>query len=166
MSKLTDRLPSIPDYYRQYVDPTVDLNVTPSRPCPFHNEKSGKSFTYSSQLNRWRCWGQCHRGGDVIALHQINFRFKTREEAKQDLYKKLNIPISELLTFELEKHEVDPKEVYRRRVYSLAVKLATEPNDWLELDYILSKVPYDVKELEVFCAKLGHPISFKDSLPS
>ena len=71
MSSLLDKLPSIPQYYKEYVDPKVDLNINTSQPCPFHNEKTGKSFSYSKQLNKWRCFGACHCGGDVIDLHML-----------------------------------------------------------------------------------------------
>lgn len=166
MSSVSENLPSIPDYYRQYVDPKVDLNTSPSQPCPFHDEKSGKSFSYAKQLGIWRCFGQCHCGGDVIDLHRINYRLKSREEAKESLYKILGISITKELSFEKREVEVDDKDIYRRRVYSLAVSIARNSDSgvWLELDYILSKVPYDVKELEVFCSRHGHPISSSKNL--
>lgn len=50
---------------------------------------------------------------------------------------------------------VDPKEVFRRHVYGTAVSLAKNRDDWLELDYIVSKVPYDVEELVEFCTARG-----------
>lgn len=165
MSKVTDKLPTIPQYYKQYVDPKVDLELQSSQPCPFHNEKTGKSFSYSKQLNIWRCFGQCHCGGDVIDLHRLNYRLKDREEAKRSLYKMYGISMQETITFEREEVKVNEDDVHRRRVYALAVSLATQPNDWLELDYILSKVPYDVKELEVFCMSHGHPIPSSKNLP-
>lgn len=162
MSK--DNLISIPDYYKAYVDPSVDLELQPSQPCPFHNEKSGKSFSYSRELKIWRCFGQCHCGGDVVALHQLNYKLKTKAEAKQSLCKLLGISYEESVSFTRDEIKVNEDDVYRRRVYALALSLATEPNSWLELDYILSKVPYDVSELEVFCAKHGRPIT-SDKLP-
>lgn len=155
MADLLDKLPTIPQYYKQYVDPSVDLNINSSQPCPFHNEKTGKSFSYSKQLNIWRCFGQCHCGGDVIDLHRLNYKLKSREEAKASLYNILGIEYTASLSFEKEDIEVDEVDVHRRRVYSLAVTVATKPDDWLELDYILSKVPYDVHELEMFCLKHG-----------
>ena len=163
---ISDKLPTIPDYYKKFVDPAVDLNLVKSLPCPFHREKTGKSFSYSKELGVWRCWGQCHCGGDVIDLHNLNYGFKSRDKAKESLFKLYDIKMEETLTFEQEEVEVNPKDVYRRRVYSLAVQLATEPDSWLELDYILSKVPYDVRELEVFCASKGHPISQSNLTPN
>ena len=158
MSDIKDKLPSIPTYFKLYVDPKVNLDETPSIPCPFHNEVSGKSFTYSRQLNVWRCWGACHCGGDVVDLHKLNYKFRSKEEAKRSLCNLCGISITNNLTFEKEEIKVNDEDVHRRRVYSAAVKLAENSenvNDWLELDYIVSKVPYDVKELEVFCAARG-----------
>ena len=168
MSSYKDKLPTIPQYYKQYVDPKVDLDVQSSQPCPFHNEKTGKSFSFSKQLNIWRCFGQCHCGGDVVDLHRLNYGLKNRDEAKRSLFKMYNISIEETLSFDKEEIVINEQDVYKRRVYALAVKLAREsgPDDWLELDYILSKVPYDVKELEVFCMKLGHPISSSNTIPN
>lgn len=154
---MSDKLPSIPMYFKTYVDPKVNLDETSSIPCPFHNESSGKSFTYSRQLNVWRCWGACHCGGDVIDLHRLNYRFKTKDEAKRSLYQICGISVSESLTFEKEEIEVSEEDVHRRRVYAAAVNLARKgtSKDWLELDYIVGKVPYDVSELEVYCASRG-----------
>lgn len=168
MSSLLDKLPTIPQYYKQYVDPNVDLETQSSQPCPFHNERSGKSFSFSKQLNIWRCFGQCHCGGDVIDLHRLNYRLKSRDEAKRSLYKMYSISIEETLSFERVEVVINEQDVYKRRVYALAVELAKKagPEDWLELDYILSKVPYDVKELEVFCMRLGHPISSSNTSPN
>lgn len=155
MSEVNSNLPSIPDYFKRYVDPKVDLNETPSIPCPFHNEVNGKSFSYSRQLNIWRCFGACHCGGDVVDLHRLNYRFRTKEEAKKSLYRDYGINVVPNPSFQKEEVFVDPKEVFRRHVYGTAVRLAKNRDDWLELDYIVSKVPYDVEELVDFCTARG-----------
>lgn len=152
---MSNKLPSIPAYYQTYVDPKVNLENTPSIPCTFHNEVSGKSFSYSNTLNVWRCWGACHCGGDVIDLHRLNYKLKNREEAKKSLYSICGISVEDTLTFEKEEVKVNDNEVHRLRVYSAAVKVANTPDDWDELDYIVSKVPYSVEELEVFCNTRG-----------
>lgn len=159
MGDANNKLPTIPQYYKTYVDPNVDLTKTPQQPCPFHNERTGKSFSFSPTLNIWRCFGQCHCGGDVIDLHRLNYRLRNREEAKKSLYKICGINIVDDLTFVREEVKVNEKDIHRRRVYALAVSLAKDVDSWLELDYILSKVPYDVTELEVFCSARGHVIS-------
>ena len=150
-----NKLPTIPEYFRAYVDKTVDLDATPSIPCPFHNERTGKSFSYSRQLGIWRCFGACHRGGDVFQLHKLNYKLGSTREAKESLYKLYGLNLVSQLTFEREKVEPDLKDAYRRRVYTAALGLAKDVEDWLELDYIVSQVPYDVTQLEDFCIQRG-----------
>lgn len=66
--------------------------------------------------------------------------------------------VEEAPSFKIEVPEVNEKDVYSRRCYAAALQLAKTSKDWLELDYIMSKVPYDVKELEVFCSTRGYMI--------
>lgn len=153
------KLPSIPQYFKQYIDPHIDLDQTPHIPCPLHNEVSGKSFSYSKDLGIWRCFGACHSGGTVIELHQLNMKMRSKKEALQSLCTIYEIPMETIPSFELATYEVDEKDVYRRRAYALACKLAVNPDDWVELDYILSKYPYDVKELELFCSARGQVLT-------
>lgn len=150
-----DRLPTIPEYFKKYVDPKVNLNDTPHIACPFHNEVSGKSFSYSAQRGIWRCFGACHAGGDVINLHRQNYHMKTREEARKSLFTLYGIPLVVKPDFTKKEITINESDVQRRRVYAAALSLAKTPKDWLELDYIVSKVPYDVHELEVFCSSRG-----------
>ena len=121
---MSSNLLSIPDYFKTYVNPEVDLDLQPSQPCPFHNEKTGKSFSYSRQLNIWRCFGQCHCGGDVIDLHRLNYKLKDRAAAKASLYKILGITEQSVISFEKEDIQVNEEDVYRRRVYARAVNIA------------------------------------------
>ena len=104
MSKVNSKYPSVPQYFKQYVDSKVDLDVTPSIPCPFHHEVNGKSFTYSKQLGVWRCWGACHCGGNVVDLHKLNYRIKSRAEAEESLCRLLGIKME--VKFSIEKEEV------------------------------------------------------------
>lgn len=144
-------LPTIPQYFKQYVDANIDLEATPHIACPFHNETSGQSFSYSAERGIWRCFGACHCGGDVIELHRLNFKLKDRDTAEAALCKLLGIKIQHRPLLKPKEIEVDESDVERRRIYAKALRLAKNPDDWDELDYILSKVPYDVKELEMFC---------------
>ena len=36
--------------------------------CPIHNEQRGEAFSIDPKTQRWRCWGKCDRGGDVLDL--------------------------------------------------------------------------------------------------
>ncbi len=157
---ILDKLPTIPQYYTQYVDNKVDLNETPYQACPFHGEVNGKSFSYSRQLGIWRCFGACHAGGDVVELHKLNYKIKSRKEAEISLCRMYGIDINEEeISFEETPVEVDQNDVYRRRVLACAMHLAKTPEDYTELDYMVSKVPFDVKDLEIYCSVRGYPIS-------
>lgn len=145
-----NNLPTVPEYFKAYVDPTIDLDITHNIPCPFHHEKSGKSFTYSPEKQIWRCWGACHTGGGIIELHQLNYKIRTKEDAKRSLYKLLGMEEELLPKFEKQEVHVDETDVKRRVAYAKALKCATTPDDWLKLDYILSQVPYDIGDLNNF----------------
>ena len=41
---------------------------TLSGKCPLHNEQQGRSFTVWVDSQRWKCFGKCGIGGDVIDL--------------------------------------------------------------------------------------------------
>mgnify|MGYP001121791848 CR=1 FL=1 len=155
MSAVETGLPSIPRYYKEHVDPKTDLTITASIPCVFHNETHGRSFSYKAGAEIWRCFGACHCGGDVIDLHRLNFRLKSREEAKKSLYRMYNIQYEPVAVMKPKEVHPDEKDAHRRRVLSAALQLAKVPDDWIELDYIVSKVPYSVSELEQFCSDRG-----------
>lgn len=147
-------LPSIPEYYKRYVNKDVDLDNYPHQPCPFHGETHGKSFSYKDGI--WSCFGACHvYAADVIELHRRNYKIKTREEAELSLRKMYNLPLLQIPTFEKKEIVVEPEYVHRMAIYNRALQLATSIDAWLDLDYIVSKVPYDVAELELFCTKYG-----------
>jgi hypothetical protein len=40
-------------------------------PCPLHNERNGRAFSYDLDRQKWKCWGQCGQHGDVIDLVRI-----------------------------------------------------------------------------------------------
>lgn len=147
-------LPSIPDYYKAYIDKSVDLDVTPHQPCPFHGETHGKSFSYKDGI--WSCFGACHvYGADVIELHRRNYKLKSKEEAELSLRKLYGLPLKMIPTFKRKEVTVDDGHVKRLALYNRALRVATSVDSWIELDYILSKVPYDVDELEMFCNQYG-----------
>lgn len=159
-STIKAKLPTIPQYYKQYVDTSVDLETTPYQPCPFHNEKTGRSFSYARGLGIWRCFGACHAGGDVVALHRLNYKLKSEKEALESLCRLYGIEYQDdIPTFEKEEIEVDQNKVRRQSLLTFANNLAKTTEDYLELDYIVSKVPFDVKELEVYCAVRGFPVT-------
>lgn len=156
---LLAQLPKIPDYYSTYVDMKINLENTPTVPCPFHGEQNGRSFSYSRQLGIWRCFGACHRGGDVIDLHMLNYKLKSYEEAAKSLCHMVGVKFENTPTFQRDEYKVDENDVYRRRLLANACELAKIPDDYIELDYIVSKYPYDARELETFCNVRGRLIT-------
>ena len=139
---------SIPDYFRRFIDSTVDLSTDNKVCCPFHKEDT-PSFSYSPERNTWRCFGACHIGGDVIALHQKNYKLPDRASAKASLLAILGIKNE--VTFERPKVSANEELVRERLIYAKALELAVTVEDWLELDYIMSFHPIDYGRLELFC---------------
>ena len=139
---------SIPEYFTRFIDPSIDLNRTPKICCPFHEEDT-PSFSYSAEKGVWRCFGACKTGGDVIAMHQKNYKLRTRREAEDSLYKLLGISTKERFR-RVEPGKADEKAVAFRAAYAKANMVAKTVEDWDELDYIMSQYPPDTQKLEAF----------------
>lgn len=137
---------SIPEYFTRFIDPSIDLNQTPKICCPFHKEDT-PSFSYSHEKRLWRCFGSCKVGGDIISLHQKNYKLRSRREAQESLYKLLGIQAAPL---EREEPKADANAVAFKTVYAKAVMVAVTPDDWDALDYIMSQYPVDKDKLEAF----------------
>lgn len=144
------RIPTVPEYYREFINSSVDLIDNPKQCCPFHQENT-PSFSYDVRTGRWSCFGKCHAHGDVFDMHQRWFHFGTREEAEQDLYTKCNVPrktLFDVFTTEKENHYISQSEVDDNVLYSKAISLANTPERWLQLDYVMSKSPLESYELQ------------------
>lgn len=143
------KLPTIPEYFQRFVNSKIDLETETSIPCPFHHEQKGKSFTYSPFKRIFRCWGACHTGGDVYELHRLNFKFKTKAEAKKSLNQIYGI---NELEFSMEKPEVHVREsvVNEKVLYGKALRCARTVADKVELAQIMSVVPVEVEQLESY----------------
>ena len=142
---LYGREPTIPEYFKEFINRNIDLTIERSIPCPFHKEEK-PSFTYSPSLRKWRCWGKCHVGGDIYDLHKVNYGLATREEAKRSLrsiYKVANVTDLHKIGPVL----VDEDKVYGEVAYQEALVLANNPDRWIELDYIMQKYPPDLGEV-------------------
>ena len=144
---MANHLLTVPEYYKRFIDSSVDLNVTTKVCCPFHKEAT-PSFSYSPERGTWRCFGACKCGGDVIALHMKNAKLHTRAEAKKSLFDLLGIKHE--VSFNYKRPEVNEESVRQHLAYAEALSLAKTVDDWIELDYIMSIYPIDVKKLEVF----------------
>lgn len=144
------RLPSVPEYYQEHIDAKVDLIMFPKQCCPFHTEKT-PSFSYDVKTGRWSCFGKCHAHGDVVEMHKRHFHFSTREEAFEDLRVRYDVPkesYTDAINRMTKEPIISPEEVMDNVTYTKLVALANCPERWLELDYLMSKVPFDRFEAE------------------
>ena len=136
---ISKRLPTIPEYYKKYINPNVDLEETRSICCPFHKEDT-PSFSYSAELKRWRCFGSCKVGGDVIKLHQVNYKLKDKKEALaslKELYGIVDTPSTILNSGAIV--YVDEARMENMTLYNQCVQKAREDiSKALELDYLMS----------------------------
>lgn len=139
---------TIPEYFTRFIDPSIDLTKTPKICCPFHKEDT-PSFSYSPEKGVWRCFGACKVGGDIIALHQKNYRLRSRREAEESLYKALGLTLEQRRPG-LPEAKADENAVYHKSCYAKALMVAVTPEDWDELDYIMSQFPVNTDKLEAF----------------
>lgn len=140
---ISGRLPTVPEYYAEHIDKGVDLTANPKQCCPFHKEDT-PSFSYNIATGRWSCFGKCHAHGDVIEMHRRWMHFDSKEEAKKDLevrYDARKEP--NLRALRNQTVLVSEENVEDESVYAEAVALANCPERWLELDYEMSKTPFD-----------------------
>lgn len=143
---ISGRLPTVPEYYREFINPEVDLTERPKQCCPFHKEDT-PSFSYDLRTGKWSCFGSCHAyGKDVIEMHMRWGRFNSRAEASQDLVRKYNIPIDKTYTKKedvlLNMHKIDGIVLQAQ-----AKRLANNPYRWIELDEVMSEYPVDNDKL-------------------
>lgn len=148
MAKEYGRLPTIPEYYMEFINPGVNLLDTPKQCCPFHKEDT-PSFSYDPLRKIWSCFGSCHaRGKDVIDMHMRWYHLQSRDEAEQSLNAMYEVSAERRLKeLRINRPLVDLSKVEDEVLYNEAVALATTPERWLQLDYIMSKTPLDKYEL-------------------
>lgn len=80
----------------QVISDYVDLDTSSRQPkalCPFHSERS-PSFVIYPETGRWRCFGSCAEGGDVISfmMKKENMSFP---EALESLANRAGIKVEE-----------------------------------------------------------------------
>ena len=146
------RLPTVPEYYSEFINGNVDLTMQPKQCCPFHKEDT-PSFSYNIATGRWSCFGACKAHGDVIDMHRRWFHFKTREEAERDLNQRCKITkdVSFMsMVMAAKPTYVSEETIENSSLYNQACRLANNAptkeariERWLELDYEMSKVPFD-----------------------
>jgi DNA primase len=147
----------MPDYFRTYIDPKVNLNETHKILCPFHEDHT-PSFTYSPEKGLARCWSGPHcGGGDVVWLHQRNYKIASREEAIESICKMLGLHDTEIeLSNPIVK--IDMQKVRLETLLSRANRAAKDVDSWVELDQIMSvwkPINEVIDDLEVFLKLRG-----------
>lgn len=144
MPKILGRRPSVVEYYREFINKDIDLTEEPKQCCPFHEEKT-PSFSYDINSGRCTCFGKCHAYGmDAIEMHKRLFGYDSREEAQRSIdaiYEvNSNTTFEKMLT---EVSLIDEEKIEDNSVYTEAVILASTPERWIELDYVMSKYPFE-----------------------
>lgn len=146
------RLPTVPEYYQEFINGDTNLAVSPKQCCPFHDEKT-PSFSFNINTGRWTCFGRCHVSGDVIDMHQRWFHFESRAAAEVDLRIKYNARERVTLDSLKEDRYIPEDNILNNVTYARAVALADTPERWLELDYEMSKSPFDRINLQDLIAR-------------
>lgn len=139
------RLPTVPEYFKAYINKSVNLTEEPKQCCPFHKENT-PSFSYDGRNGRWSCFGSCHAHGDVIDMHQRWFKIGSREEAERDLNRICKIK-SDLSIKEKEISIISQQQVETKAAFLTANIMAKTPERWIELDELMTKYPPSEEEL-------------------
>lgn len=143
--EVVGRLPTVPEYYKAYINARVDLTEEPKQCCPFHHENT-PSFSYDGRTGRWSCFGSCHTHGDVIDMHKRWFKMGSREEAERDLNRICRIPASASIG-KKEVTLINQQQLETKVAYIKANVMANCPERWIELDEVMSKYPPSEEEL-------------------
>lgn len=148
---MANALPTVPEYFQRFINDKVDLIAEPKQCCPFHGEKT-PSFSYDLRSGRWSCFGACHAHGDVIDMHMRYYKLKDRAEALASLKHLYNInTVDNIDTNSM--MIIDENLISLNSSYVEAVNLARTPERWLELDYVMSKYPVNVYDLNSLLAE-------------
>lgn len=153
MAKILGRIPTVPEYYQEFINKSVDLISTPKQCCPFHNEKT-PSFSYNIETGRWTCFGRCHASGDVIEMHRRFYKLESKEEAERSLCTIYEVERKVSLESLTEKeYLISPDRLEDNSIYLEACRLANTTERWLELDYEMSKTPFERIKIEALINK-------------
>lgn len=148
MPKVLGRIPTVPEYYQEFINKSVDLIATPKQCCPFHEEKT-PSFSYNIETGRWTCFGRCHASGDVIEMHRRFYKLESKEEAIRSLCAIYEVERkADLRSLALRDYLLSPDRLEDNSVYLEACRLANTKERWQELDYEMSKTPFERIKIE------------------
>lgn len=150
------RFLNVPEYLKKYINKNIDLNETPKICCPFHKEDT-PSFSYNPASGRWRCFGACHTGGDVIDMHRINYRIKSRLDAEKSLRSLEGMPAldDKALDLSIEPVILNEDDLELDKIYNLCLLNANTVDRWISMDYVMSIYPVDVVRLKTLLQEWG-----------
>lgn len=142
---------TVPQYYSKFIDKNVNLESNPKQCCPFHKENT-PSFSFNPNTGKWRCFGSCKTGGDVIDLHRMNYKLNSRKEAERSLSNLLGIPYKEVKSIEDIKNQdevfLNEEDIELDSIYRKLLIHANCPERWIQLDYVMSIYPVDIIRLK------------------
>ena len=147
---------NINDYYREFIDSSVDLYIKNKTICPLHDEDT-PSFTYFPNTDSYYCFG-CKSGGNIVTFHTALMKIEDKSynnvKAVLFLAKHYNIKIPNIFSIE---PEVDlEKGFFGRKKIDLEVdnKLSLVKIDKILEDKIKALEDKDVnKALELMSKK-------------
>jgi len=149
-------MPTVAQYYKDFIDAKVDLIKEPKQCCPFHKEKT-PSFSYMPQRGVWSCFGACKvRGADVIKMHQMKFHLNTREEAEESLRSLYKCPKKEETRLTEKRVVINESDVEYQSLVNRCIMLANTPEKWVELDELMTYYPPEILDLQDLITRWGY----------
>ena len=149
-------MPTVAQYYKDFIDAKVDLIKEPKQCCPFHKEKT-PSFSYMPQRGVWSCFGACKvRGADVIKMHQMKFHLNTREEAEESLRSLYKCPKKEETRLIEKRVVINESDVEYQSLVNRCIMLDNTPEKWVELDELMTYYPPEILDLQDLITRWGY----------
>lgn len=132
---------SLPDYYMDYVDETINLDRYNRDCCPLHDEDS-PSFFYFEDSGRFHCFG-CDKSGTVVDLH---YYLRKREEPSFN-YIRAVLELSEL-------YKVNIPDIFKNVDLKEKIKLGNDSKlKFKKPEELVKPVKKDIVDLENFIIK-------------
>lgn len=138
---------TVPEYYRRYINPNVNLYSEPKQCCFNHKEKT-PSFSYLASADKWSCFGECHLyGKDVIDMHRLRMKLDTRDKAIKSLCDILGIDNSNISIDIHKDFSKYDKEKSEMNILKQKANICSKTiDDYVKLDTIMTN-GYENKDL-------------------
>lgn len=148
------RIPTIPEYYKNHINSSIDLLRSPWQ-CCFNHKENTPSFQYDVVKKKWSCFGRCHMHyKDVYDMHMLNYHLNSREEAKRSLHSLYKVPMKiEAVTKIKTTVAINEDKVEFEQVYQTCLRMATTPEKWIDMDLVMSKSFPTMLDLQLLLKK-------------